>query len=87
MNLAPLNNSVVFKKLFANPEVVTAFVYDLLGIEIAITGENIELEKKFHLPVGLIDFALDIFIEDPQRRIVIEIQKVSYDYHYDRFLH
>lgn len=87
MALAPLNNSVVFKKLFSDPEIVTAFVYDLIGIQLEIRANNIELEKKFYPPIGAIDIALDIFIEDPKHRLIVEIQKVRYDYHFDRFLH
>jgi predicted transposase/invertase (TIGR01784 family) len=33
------------------------------------------------------DFELDIFAESIDRRIVIEIQRVEYDSHFDRFLH
>ncbi|NJO15591.1 MAG: hypothetical protein HC877_07550 [Thioploca sp.] len=87
MALAPLNNGVVFKKLFSDPEIVTAFVYDLIGIKLDIQADNIELEKKFYPPIGAIDIALDIFIEDPKHRLIIEIQRVRYDYHFDRFLH
>lgn len=87
MPLAPLNNSVVFKKLFSDPEIVTAFIKDLMGVKLEIQADNIVLEKKFYPPIGAIDIALDIFIEDPKHRLIIEIQKVRYDYHFDRFLH
>ncbi|NJO15180.1 MAG: hypothetical protein HC877_05370 [Thioploca sp.] len=87
MPLAPLNNSVVFKKLFTDPEIVTAFVEDLMGVKLEIQADNIVLEKKFYPPIGAIDITLDIFIDDPKHRLIIEIQKVRYDYHFDRFLH
>ena len=87
MPLAPLNNSVVFKKLFSDPEIVTAFVKDLMGVKLEIQADNIELEKKFYPPIGAIDIALDIFIEDPKHCLIIEIQKARYDYHFDRFLY
>lgn len=85
--LAPLNNSVVFKKLFRHPEVLSAFISDVTGVQLELTAENIELERKFDPPVGNIDIALDIFAEDPKHRVIVEIQRVRYDYHYDRFLH
>jgi predicted transposase/invertase (TIGR01784 family) len=87
MALAPLNNSVVFKKIFTDPAVVTAFIYDLTGLEVDIRPENIQTEKRFKPPIGPVDIALDIFIEDPVHRLIIEIQRVRYDYHYDRFLY
>jgi predicted transposase/invertase (TIGR01784 family) len=87
MALAPLNNSVVFKKIFTDPAVVSAFIYDLTGLEVDIRPENIQTEKRFKPPIGPVDIALDIFIEDPAHRLIIEIQRVRYDYHYDRFLY
>ncbi len=77
MQLAPLDNSVVFKKLFRDPEILTAFFKDLTGIQLTLKPENIELEKKFDPPIGLIDIAFDIFAEDPEQRIVVEIQRVE----------
>jgi predicted transposase/invertase (TIGR01784 family) len=87
MHLAPLDNSVVFKKLFRDPDILTAFFKDLTGIQLSLKPENIELEKKFDPPIGLIDIAFDIFAEDPQRRIIVEIQRVYYTYLLDRFTH
>ena len=49
--LAPLNNSVVFKKLFREPEILTAFVKDLVAVDLSIddmTGLSIdEVEDLF----------------------------------------
>ncbi len=63
---------------------------DILGIEIEV--DKIETEKKFvaaaHRPkIGYVDFALDIFAESVDKRVVIEIQRVEYGSHFDRFLH
>ena len=87
MQLAPLDNSVVFKKLFRDPEILTAFFKDLTGIQLNLKAENIELEKKFDPPIGLIDIAFDIFAEDSERRVVVEIQRVYYAYLLERFTH
>ncbi|MFN8495906.1 MAG: hypothetical protein U0350_50410 [Caldilineaceae bacterium] len=87
MQLAPLDNSVVFKKLFRDPDVLSAFFKDLTGIQLSLKPENIKLEKKFNPPIGLIDIAFDIFAEDPERRIVVEIQRVYYTYLLERFTH
>ncbi len=83
--LGNLDNEVIFKKAFTNKIVFKAFVRDILGIEIDV--DVIETEKRFTPKVGNIDFELDIFAESTDKRIAIEIQRVQYDYHFDRFLH
>jgi predicted transposase/invertase (TIGR01784 family) len=37
--------------------------------------------------IGSIDFSLDIFAESNDHRVIIEIQRIDYDYNFDRFLH
>jgi hypothetical protein len=83
--LGNLDNEVIFKKAFTNKIVFKAFVRDILGIEIEV--DKIETEKKFDPKIGYIDFELDIFAESVDKRMVIEIQRIEYDYHFDRFLH
>ena len=84
MFLAPLNNGTIFKKLFQDKEVLQAFVKDLIGIE--IEPEEIEVEKRFEPAIGNIDIAFDIFADDPKHRLIVEMQRIKYDYHPDRFL-
>jgi len=83
--LAPLDNEIVFKKAFTNKTVFRNFIKDILGLTVDI--EKIETEKHFVPKIGNIDFAYDIFAETTDHRIIIEIQKVDYDYNFDRFLH
>ena len=83
--LARLDNEVFFKKAFTDKTVFKAFVKDIVGVE--VDPEKIETEKGFEPKIGKINFKYDIFAEDPKKRIVIEIQKVEYDYNFDRFLH
>ncbi len=85
--LGNLDNEVIFKKAFTNKTVFVAFVRDILGIEIAVDNIEIQTEKKFEPKIGYIDFELDIFAETTDKRICIEIQRVEYDHHFDRFLH
>ncbi len=66
-------------------DILQTFVKDLIGID--FEPEKIETEKKFAPSIGDIDFALDIFAEDSKHRAIIEIQRVRYGYHFDRFLH
>ena len=83
--LARLDNSVIFKKLFTDREVLQAFVKDVTGA--TIDPVTIETEKSFAPPIGAVDIKIDIFADDPAHRLIVEIQRVKYDYHYDRFLY
>ena len=83
--LAALDNSVIFKRAFTDIEVFTCFIKDILGIEIEV--DKIEIEKQFASKIGNIHFVYDIFAESRDHRIIVEIQKVDYDYNFDRFLH
>ena len=83
--LAPLDNETIFKTAFTDKTVFKQFVKDILGIDIEV--DKIETEKKFEPKVGNIDITLDIFAESTDHRIIIEIQRIDYDYNFDRFLH
>jgi hypothetical protein len=83
--LANLDNEVHFKKVFTDVEVFTAFVKDILGIDMHI--DKVETEKVLPSKVSAIKFKMDLFAEDKGSRTVVEIQKVDYDYTYDRFAH
>jgi predicted transposase/invertase (TIGR01784 family) len=83
--LAPLDNDTIFKTAFTDKTVFKSFVKDILGIDVEV--DKIETEKKFDPKVGYIDFTLDIFAETVDHRVIIEIQRVDYDYNFDRFLH
>lgn len=83
--VASLRYGVIFKKAFCDVEVFTAFVKDIIGIELEIT--KVETEKSFQPPVGKVATRFDLFAEDKKNRIIVDIQHVRDDDHYDRFLH
>lgn len=83
--LANLDNEVHFKNVFADPEIFKAFAKDVIGIDIDI--DQVETEKVLPNKVSAIKFRMDLFAEDAANRTVVEIQKVDYDYSYDRFAH
>jgi DNA-binding transcriptional regulator YiaG len=83
--LANLDNEVHFKKVFTDVDVFRAFVKDVLGIDMNIT--KVETEKVLPSKSSAIKFRMDLFAEDKEKRTVVEIQKVDYDYTYDRFTH
>ena len=82
--LAPLDNETIFKKAFTDKEVFQQFVKDLFNIDIVVN--KIETEKQFVPPIANIDFKLDIYAETDDHRFVIEIQRIDYDYNFNRFL-
>lgn len=83
--LANLDNEVHFKQVFTDVEVFCAFVKDVLGISIEI--DKVETEKVLPELVSAIKFRMDLFAQSKDKRVVVEIQKVDYDYSYDRFAH
>ena len=81
--LAALDNEIVFKMAFQNKIVFKQFVKDILGIDFEGV---IETEKRFKTKHSNIDFRLDIFAESNDKRVIIEIQRIAFDSHFDRFL-
>jgi len=82
--LASLDNETIFKKVFTDHDVFQQFVKDLFDVDIVVS--KIETEKKFQPPIANIDIKLDIYAETDDHRFVIEIQKIDYDYNFNRFL-
>jgi predicted transposase/invertase (TIGR01784 family) len=85
IEVAPLRYGVIFKKVFSKPHIFTAFVKDMLGIEIEI--DKVETEKSFSPVIGNVDSRFDLFAIDPKNRLIVDIQHKRYQDHYDRFLH
>jgi hypothetical protein len=83
--LANLDNEVHFKKVFTDVAVFRAFVKDVLGIDMNIT--KVETEKVLPSKSSAIKFRMDLFAEETTNRTVVEIQKVDYDYTYERLAH
>ncbi len=82
--LAPLDNETIFKRAFTNKVVFEQFIKDLFDVDIKV--DKIETEKRFTPPVANIDIQLDLFAETVDHRFLIEIQKIDYDYNFNRFL-
>lgn len=82
--LGNLDNEVIFKKAFTDKFVLQCFVKDMFGID--FIPETIETEKRFEPKIAYIDFKYDIFAQSKDKRVIVEIQRVDYDYNFDRFL-
>jgi predicted transposase/invertase (TIGR01784 family) len=82
--LGNLDNEVIFKKAFTDKFVLQCLVKDLFGVD--FVPNKVETEKRFRPKIAHIDFRYDIFAQSKDERVVVEIQKVDYDYNFDRFL-
>jgi predicted transposase/invertase (TIGR01784 family) len=80
-----LQYDVIFKKAFSKPEIFTAFVKAILGIELEIT--EVETEKTFDQEIGRVKSRFDLFAEDVKNRVIVDIQHAQHKDFYARFLH
>ncbi len=83
--VASLRYGVIFKKAFCDPEIFTAFVRDMTGVNIEI--DLVEREKEFDPPVGYVKSRFDLFAQDIKNRVIVDIQHERYADHYNRFMH
>jgi len=83
MQVVPLRYGTAFKKAFSDPEVFSAFVRDVIGVDLSFT--HIEQEKAFLAPVGHVDIRFDLFGEDAKHRAIVELQHVRESDAFSRF--
>ncbi|MCY3740773.1 MAG: PD-(D/E)XK nuclease family transposase [Candidatus Poribacteria bacterium] len=83
--VVPLRYDTAFKKAFGQPEIFCQFAEDVLGIK--FHTDEVHRGYKFLEPIGQVDIEYDLFAEDPESRIVVEIQHVKEGHFYDRFLY
>ncbi len=92
--LGNLANEVIFKKAFTDKFVLQCLVRDLFNVD--FVPATVETEKRFvatanrpkiaHIDFNSNDCRYDIFAQSKDQRVIVEIQKVDYDYNFDRFL-
>ena len=85
IEVIPLKYGAIFKRAFSQPEVFTQFVKDVLGIEIHI--EKVHTEYEYPQTVGFVRSHYDLFAEDVENRIIVEIQHIKEEDFFDRFLY
>ena len=83
--VVPLRYDTAFKKAFSQPEIFCQFAEDVLGIK--FHTDEVHRGYKFLEPIGQVDIEYDLFAEDTESRIVVEIQHVKERHFYDRFLY
>ncbi len=85
--VASFHYTAIFKKAFSQTDVFTAFVKDILGIEIKI--DTVETGKSLYNPFGKLNSRFDLFAEDKTNRIIVNIQHYpdKNNFHFHRYLH
>lgn len=83
--VASLRYDVIFKKAFSQVDVFTAFANDILNLDLKI--DRVETDKAFSPTVGKVASKFDLYAEDEQNRVIVDIQHEHYNDHYDRFLY
>ena len=82
VQVVPLRYDTAFKKAFSQPAIFCQFVHDVLGVDIQI--EKVQQGYRYLKPVGQVDIEYDLFAEDEDARIVVEIQHVKERDFFDR---
>ncbi|ALG68026.1 Rpn family recombination-promoting nuclease/putative transposase [Beggiatoa leptomitoformis] len=85
IEVVPLKYGAIFKQAFGQPETFTQFVNDVLDINIHI--DKVHAEYEYPNPVGFVRSKYDLFAEDIEQRIVVEIQHIKEEDFFDRFLY
>ena len=75
MQVIPLKYGTIFKHAFGQPDVFCQFAKDILGIEINI--DKVHTEYEYPEPIGFVKSKYDLFAEDTEKRIIVEIQQVT----------
>jgi len=85
IEVIPLKYGTMFKRAFSQPDVFCQFANDILGIQINI--DKVHTEYEYPEPIGFVRSKYDLFAEDTEQRIIVEIQQVKEDDFFDRFLY
>lgn len=85
--VASFHYTAIFKKAFSQPDAFTAFVNDILGIEIKI--DKVEIRKSLYNPFGKINSRFDLFAEDKTNHIIVNLQHYpdENNVHFHLYLH
>ncbi len=86
MEVIPLKYGTIFKRAFSQPDVFCQFVEDVLGIRLNI--DKVHIDYEYPEPIGFIHSKYDLFAEDAEQGITVEIQQVKEENDFfDRFLY
>lgn len=85
LQVVPLRYGTVFKKAFSDSEVFSRFASDVLGVPVHV--QTVHQEYRYPETVGRVNVEYDLFAEDVDNRIIVEVQHIRERDFFDRFLH
>ena len=85
VEVIPLKYGVMFKRVFSEPDIFNQFAKDILGINLNVS--KVHTEYEYPKPVGFVRSKYDLFAEDDEQRVIVEIQQVKEEDFFDRFLY
>ena len=85
IKVVPLKFDSMFKKIFGQKKIFCEFVKDVLGIELKI--KKVTQDYQYKETIGKVNVKYDLFAEDEEQRIIVEMQNVKETDFYDRFLY
>ncbi len=85
MKVIPLKSGVMFKQVFSQVDIFNRFVEDILDIK--FQADEIHTEYEYPEPIGFVRSTYDLFANDKDQRIIVEIQHIKEDDFFDRFLY
>ena len=75
IEVIPLKYGPMFKRVFSQPNVFNQFAKDILGIDLNVS--KVHTEYEYPEPVGFVRSRYDLFAEDVEQRIIVEIQHIK----------
>ncbi|WP_417916128.1 hypothetical protein [Candidatus Electronema sp. JC] len=85
IEVVPLKYGAAFKRIFSQPDVFSRFAQDVLGMELHF--DKVHTEYEYPEQIGFVRSRYDLFAEDRERRVIVEIQHVKEQDFFDRFLY
>lgn len=85
IEVIPLKFGPIFKRIFSRPEVFCRFTSAVLGIPVKV--EQVHTEYEYPKAIGYVRNRYDLFAEDVDQRIIVEIQHIKEEDFFDRFLY
>ena len=85
IDVIPLKYGPIFKRAFSKPNIFREFVHAVTGVQVNV--KRVHTEYKYPERVGNVNIQYDIFAEDEEQRIIIEIQHIKEEDFFHRFLY
>ena len=85
IEVIPLKYGPMFKRVFSQPKVFNQFAKDILNIELNVN--EVHTEYEYPEPIGFVRSKYDLFAEDIEQRIIVEILHIKEEDFFDRFLY